>query len=178
MELNILFEVFNGPMAKVKKLKAFLTPELLAKNHELIIDYIASKSSLSDIDELAVHMTDGFTDADEVKFILELLQKKLKSIGCTNISVPTTSKDPHIRADIFSDQLEGGYQYREHVIISYLKGKWNIMHWPYTLSSTGEAIHKSDKTYKVDSEMNIAPIIQKLQKSAVKRLENHKLDKK
>lgn len=73
-QLNEMFDM--APAPKVKKLKAFLTPENVAEKFDLIVNILAAKLSSGDIDELEGEFL-GKVDNRVLKSVFGALLKKL-----------------------------------------------------------------------------------------------------
>lgn len=86
MKLN---EVLNwkGPTAKLKRLELLLTPQVMADNHEAMLNIIASKLSVQDIDELEAELSGSMPDSESLDFSLKMMQKALGSFGKTNVDI-------------------------------------------------------------------------------------------
>lgn len=176
MEITALFEVFSGPTAKINKLKKFLTPELMAEKHELILDYIASKSTGSDIDLLQKHVSgEGIMDQDGLDFSYDMIIKKLGLAGIKVQRKPGNDYGwltfEHLRGTLYEQQVtrKGKKErYYEEVTIWYKKGKYHAMITQFLSQSVPTGM-SSSMNIKADTDVELCNAIIAKQKTAPRR---------
>lgn len=67
--------LYQGGEAKIKKLKGILTPEVYAKQYDLVIGLLANGLSSKDMDELQAKLTGSYRDRDDILAQLKLVAR-------------------------------------------------------------------------------------------------------
>lgn len=97
---------------KEKRLRALLTPEVVAANHDLLIHFIGSKITLGEIDTLAAHLKGNLLDRGDVDEVLNVMEKMLKFADAfrsgTDLQLKLGSGNP--------------------ALVYYHSGKWQVEH--------------------------------------------------
>jgi hypothetical protein len=117
MKLTDLLESshpWQAPKAKEKRLRALLTPEVMAKHHDALLHLIGSKLTLGEIDQLQTHLAGALLDGQDLVETLDLLKHQLRTFS--------PSKPEH---DGFVVQL-GLVEHPAMYSVAYNKGTWRI----------------------------------------------------
>ena len=118
MRTNDLFEMAlpSASEARVREVRAILTPDVYAKNYELVTGLLAAGLSFGDLDELKLTLDDKLMSNDEVKFQLKMMAKKVT-----------------YKLNAQSDTLIGGWLNTKHKngasrswFIQFNRGRWTV----------------------------------------------------
>lgn len=122
MKINEILDT-QGPQAKMKKLKRILPKEVMLANYDGILNIIASKLTINEIDLLAAELSNSLLTDDEVDFFLKMMEKKFKSLNLTTtfLQIGPDPKTLRVRLDSKLDELAPP----PILMLSY-KGKWKL----------------------------------------------------
>lgn len=120
---------WKAPAAKLKKL-SFLTPEIMAKHHDEMVNIIGTKLSHDDITELEAEIDGGALDQEELEFQLNLIRKAIAPLVDT-ADVLSSGNGYRVTQGAFdisySSFLDGQFKKRTvYINAHYSRGKWIV----------------------------------------------------
>lgn len=154
MKLNEVLS-WKAPATKLKKL-SFLTPEIMAKHHDEMVNIIGTKLSHDDISELEAELSGGALDQEDLEFQLNLIRKAIAPLVDT-AEVLSSGNGYRVAQGAFEISQESftrmNYvQKTAYVNAHHSRGKWKVS----TSSAEGvAALH--DK--KVDTAAEVISIM-------------------
>lgn len=126
---------------KVKRLKEILTPENIATHYEKVINALAYKLTLDDINDLTADISGKAMGADEIKFQLQMMVKKLPKATKAVIDSIGNRINGNIPGVIVTSEWEDDEDTQATFWIVYQKGKWKVS--IYNAKSYNSAEHKA-----------------------------------
>lgn len=144
---------------KEKRLRALLTPEVVAANHDLLIHFIGSKITLEEINKLQAHLNGGLLDDGDLDDVLNVMEKMLKFADAfrsgTGLQLKLGSGDP--------------------AWVRYHSGKWQVEHRNRT--DYGGTIKKFDEPEEVVDYIKKRHALELKRDAIVQELDAAQLDK-
>lgn len=95
MKFQELKEAFYPPAAKLKKL-AVLTPELMAKHHQAVLNVLAAKLTTDDINEFLGSITGSDEEPEDVMFNLKLIAKRISALPDATVQIENDPDGPWV----------------------------------------------------------------------------------
>lgn len=120
---------WKAPEAKKKKLDAFLTPAVVAKHHDQIVNIIGKKLSNTEIDELNGEINNTIPSKDEVQFQLKMIKRAFdaKKLDRTEIGTSGNGSQYVLGVLILSAKSAHSEEYTKHT--SWVNIEFRRLYW-------------------------------------------------
>jgi len=125
MKLNEVLAA--APENKLKKLKAVITPKNIAQHYDVVMNALALKVPMTDIDTIIASLTGANLDPEEEEFQLELAEKTLKSL---NTMLVKKNGEMYLKGNLpkIDEDPPSSWPLSFNFIIYRNKGMWEAKH--------------------------------------------------
>lgn len=125
MKLNEVLAA--APENKLKKLKAVITPKNIAQHYDVVMNALALKLPMTDIDTIVSSLTGANLDPEEEEFQLELAEKTLKSLNAVLVK---KNGEMYLKGNLpkIDEDPPSGWPFAFNFAIYRHKGMWEAKH--------------------------------------------------